>query len=51
MYYNLNMSLNENEIGDIIIDTAVKLHKDLGGGLLESVSARDNHINLNYCIN
>ena len=31
------MSLNENEIGDIIIDTAVKLHKDLGIGLLESV--------------
>ena len=29
--------MNENEIGDIIIDTAVKLHKNLGSGLLESV--------------
>ena len=29
--------MNENEIGDIIIDTAVNLHKNLGSGLLESV--------------
>ena len=29
--------MNENEIGDIIIDTAVKLHIELGAGLLESV--------------
>jgi GxxExxY protein len=31
------MEKNENEIGDIIIDTAVNLHKKLGCGLLESV--------------
>jgi GxxExxY protein len=31
------MKKNENEIGDIIIDTAVNLHKKLGCGLLESV--------------
>ena len=31
------MVRTENEIGDIIIDTAVNLHKDLGSGLLESV--------------
>jgi GxxExxY protein len=29
--------MNENEIGSIIIDTAVYLHKKLGPGLLESV--------------
>ena len=29
--------MNENEIGAIIVDTAVKLHKKLGPGLLESV--------------
>ena len=29
--------MNENEIGKIIVDTAVKLHKDLGPGLFESV--------------
>ena len=29
--------MNENEIGDIIIDTAVNLHINLGSGLLESV--------------
>jgi GxxExxY protein len=29
--------MNENEIGTIIIDTAVNLHKKLGSGLLESV--------------
>ena len=28
---------NENEIGDIIIDTAFYIHKELGPGLLESV--------------
>ena len=31
------MELNENEISSIVIDTAVKLHKRLGPGLLESV--------------
>lgn len=29
--------MNENEIGKIIVDTAVHLHMDLGPGLLESV--------------
>lgn len=29
--------MNENEIGKIIIDTAVGLHKELGPGLLETV--------------
>jgi len=29
--------MNENEIGDIIIDTAVNLHINIGSGLLESV--------------
>ena len=29
--------MNENEIGSIIVDTAVRLHKELGSGLLESV--------------
>ena len=29
--------MNENEIGAIIVDTAVYLHKKLGPGLLESV--------------
>ena len=29
--------MNENELGKIIIDTAVKVHKKLGPGLLESV--------------
>jgi len=29
--------MNENEIGDIIIDTAVKLHMNLGSGLYENV--------------
>ena len=31
------MERNENEIGDIIIETAVNLHINLGSGLLESV--------------
>jgi len=31
------MELNENEIGSIVVDTAVNLHKSLGPGLLESV--------------
>ena len=31
------MEMNENEIGDIIIETAVNLHRNLGSGLLESV--------------
>jgi len=29
--------MNENEIGSVIVDTAVNLHKKLGSGLLESV--------------
>ena len=29
--------MNENEIGSVIIDTAIDLHKKLGPGLLESV--------------
>ena len=29
--------MNENEIGTIVVDTAVYLHKKLGSGLLESV--------------
>jgi hypothetical protein len=29
--------MNEDEIGSIIVDTAVNLHKELGAGLLESV--------------
>jgi len=29
--------MTENEIGAIIVDTAVRLHKNLGSGLLESV--------------
>ena len=29
--------MNENEIGKIIVDTAVALHKELGPGLLETV--------------
>ena len=29
--------MTENEIGSIIVDTAVQLHKKLGSGLLESV--------------
>jgi len=32
-----DMGLNENEIGTIVVDTAVNLHKKLGPGLLESV--------------
>ena len=31
------MEINEDEIGSIIVDTAVNLHKNLGSGLLESV--------------
>lgn len=29
--------MNENEIGKIIINTAITIHRDLGPGLLESV--------------
>jgi len=29
--------MNENEIGKIVVDVAVRIHKDLGPGLLETV--------------
>ncbi|MCC6126118.1 MAG: GxxExxY protein [Pirellulales bacterium] len=29
--------MTENEIGQIVVDTAIQLHKELGPGLLESV--------------
>ena len=29
--------MNENEIGTIVVDCAVRLHRDLGPGLLETV--------------
>ncbi|MHC4872490.1 MAG: GxxExxY protein [Planctomycetota bacterium] len=29
--------MNENDIGKVIVDSAVKIHKNLGPGLLESV--------------
>ena len=29
--------MNENEIGTIVVDTAVYIHKNLGSGLLENV--------------
>lgn len=29
--------MTENEIGEIVVDCSVKLHRDLGPGLLESV--------------
>ncbi len=29
--------MNENEIGKIVVDAAVELHRDLGPGLLETV--------------
>lgn len=29
--------MEENEIGDIVVDSAVKLHRSLGPGLLETV--------------
>ena len=32
--------MGENEIGRIVVDQCVKLHKDLGPGLLESVYQR-----------
>jgi GxxExxY protein len=31
------MERNENQIGQIVIDSAIKIHKTLGPGLLESV--------------
>jgi GxxExxY protein len=30
-------NVNENEIGKIVVDVAVNLHKEIGPGLLESV--------------
>ena len=32
--------MTENEIGKIVVDCAVKLHMELGPGLLESVYER-----------
>ena len=32
-----NTKMNENEIGRIIVDTAVAVHKEVGPGLLETV--------------
>jgi GxxExxY protein len=32
-----NFSLTENDIGTILIDTAIEIHRELGPGLLESV--------------
>ncbi|HCP32522.1 TPA: GxxExxY protein, partial [Candidatus Acetothermia bacterium] len=29
--------MTENEIGKIVVDTAVSVHRDLGPGLLETV--------------
>jgi GxxExxY protein len=29
--------MTENEIGKIVVDTAIAVHRDLGPGLLESV--------------
>ena len=29
--------MNENDIGKIVVDCAVRLHKELGPGLLETV--------------
>ena len=29
--------MHENEIGTIVVDTAIAIHRDLGPGLLESV--------------
>ena len=34
---NALTSLTENEIGKIVVDAAVQIHRDLGPGLLESV--------------
>jgi GxxExxY protein len=31
------IKMDENEIGKLIVDTAINLHKNLGSGLLESV--------------
>ena len=37
MQANKGTEMKENEIGDIVVETAVYLHKNLGPGLLESV--------------
>ena len=33
----MEIQLTENEIGAIVVDTTIKMHKGLGPGLLESV--------------
>ena len=33
----MNEVLNENEIGKIVIDSAIQLHREIGPGLFESV--------------
>lgn len=37
MPYGKELTVTENEIGRIVVDAAVKVHKGLGPGLLESV--------------
>ena len=34
---NIRSKMNENEIGEIIVDSAIKVHRGLGPGLLETV--------------
>lgn len=34
--------MNENEIGETIVDAAVAVHRELGAGLLESIYERRN---------
>jgi GxxExxY protein len=33
-----DINMDENEIGSLVVDTAINLHKNLGSGLLESVN-------------
>ena len=38
--------MNENQIAEIIIDSSIKIHKELGPGLFESVYEKFLHVNL-----